>query len=364
MGNWLTLAVAGSGKTQKIVEHCAAASNEQRILVLTYTKANQAELVSRLNRHAGDLPNIEVMGWFSFLLRHFVKPFLPFKFPGRRVQGFNFEGRPHMMATGVHRFLDSHGAVYACELGRLAHELVVQSNGALLHRLECIYGEILIDEVQDLSSHDWEIVDVLLQSSIRVRMVGDIRQAVLSTNPRSRKNAKYSYAGSIKWFREREAQGLLEIQESVTTWRCHPIIAKFSDTIFDPSWMFPSTRSMNDTISAHDGVFLVSSKDVAEYVNLFSPQCLRHSANSGKSFKLDYANFKVAKGMTYERVLIIPTEPIVKFITNGIPLEANTASSFYVAVTRAKQSLAIVIDKAGNSVLPFWTPDTRDCTYS
>jgi hypothetical protein len=100
----------------------------------------------------------------------------------------------------------------------------------------------------------------------------------------------------------------------------------------------------------------VSTKHVTEYVRLFQPQCLRHSISSGKAFDLDYLNFKVSKGMTYERVLIIPTTPIAKFIASGTYLEANSASSFYVAVTRAKQSVAVVLDKAGTSSLPFWKP--------
>lgn len=356
MGNQLTLAVAGSRKTQGIVEHCASLSRGRRVLVLTYTQANQEELISRLKQYAGDHHNIEMMGWFTFLLRHFARPFLPFKFAGKRVLGFNFDGRPHRLATGIGRFLDSNGAAYGCELGRLAHELIAESKGALLRRLECIYDEILIDEVQDLSAHDWEIIDVLLHSSIDIRMVGDIRQSVLATNPRSSKNTKYSYAGAIKWARERQSKGLLEILESVTTWRCHPVIAKFSDRIFDPSWKFPETQSKNETVTDHDGVFLVSTKHVNEYVRLFKPQCLRHSITSGKAFELDYLNFKVSKGMTFERVLIVPTAPIAKFIASGTYLEANSASSFYVAVTRAKQSVAIVLDKAGTSSLPIWKP--------
>ena len=357
MANHLTLAVAGSRKTQGLVEYCASLSSERRVLVLTYTQANQVELISRLKQYAGNHHYIEVMGWFTFLLRHFARPFLPFKLSGQRVLGFNFDGRPHLMAKGMGRFLDSNGAAYGCELGRLAHELVAESKGALLKRLECIYDEILIDEVQDLSAHDWEIIDVLLHSSIDIRMVGDIRQSVLATNPRSSKNAKYSYAGAIKWARERESKGLLEILESVTTWRCHPVVAKFSDSIFDPSWRFPETRSKNETVTEHDGVFLVSRKDATEYVRLFQPQCLRHSVSSGKSFDLDFLNFKVSKGMTYGRILIVPTAQIAKFITSGTYLEANSASSFYVAVTRARQSVAIVLDTAGTSSLPFWRPE-------
>ena len=356
MANQLTLAVAGSRKTQGIVEHCAALPIERRVLVLTYTQANQEELRSRLQIYAGDRHHVELMGWFTFLLRDFAKPFLPFKFSGRRVLGFNFEGRPHFKASGRNQFLDSNGAVYACQLGKLAHELVANSNGALLRRLECIYDEILVDEIQDLSAHDWEIIDVLLRSSIDIRMVGDIRQSVLATNPRSKKNAKYSYSNAISWFRERQAEGLLEIKDSVITWRCHPDIATYSDTIFDPSWKFPPTQSKNETVTGHDGVHLVASEHIVEYVNLYQPQCLRHSVTSGKDFALDFLNFKVSKGMTYERVLIVPTAPICKFIASGTYLEATPASSFYVAVTRAKQSVAIVLDDPGKSMLPFWTP--------
>lgn len=356
MGNKLILAVAGSRKTQGIIEHCASLPCDKRVLILTYTQANQTELRGRLRQYAGDHHNIDVMGWFTFLLHHFSKPFLPFKFPGERVLGFNFDGRPQRMARGKRRFLDTNGAAYACELGRLAHELISESQGALLNRLECIYDEILIDEVQDLSSHDWEIFDVLLRSKIDIKMVGDIRQSVLATNPRSRKNSKYSYANAITWFREREAEGLLDIEDSATTWRCHPIIATFSDSIFDPSWGFPSTDSKNDIITDHDGVYLVSSKHVDEYVHRYRPQCLRHSISSGKQFNLDFMNFKASKGMTFERVLIVPTAPISKFITSRTYLEATPASSFYVAVTRAKQSVAIVLDKPDGSTLPRWLP--------
>lgn len=356
MANYLTLAVAGSRKTQGIVDRCALLPLDRRALVLTYTQTNQAELRSRLAKDAGDHPGIAVMGWFSFLLREFARPFLPFMFGCERVRGFNFEGRPHRMAKGRSRFLDSNGAVYACELGRLSHELVGASQGALLRRLECIYDEILIDEVQDLSGHDWEIVDVLLGSTVEVRMVGDIRQSVLSTNPRSAKNKRYAYAEAIEWFREREARGVLDVTENATTWRCHPKIAEFSDTIFDSSWEFPTTESMNETVTGHDGVFLLRHEHVDEYVARFHPRCLRDGANSGKSLDLNYINFGLAKGTTCKRVLVVPTSGITKFVQFGRRLDPIPAAKFYVAVTRAAQSVAIAVDKPGSSSLPYWEP--------
>lgn len=356
MANHLTLAVAGSRKTQEIVEHCAALPKDRRVLVVTYTQSNQAELCSRLAHYVGDHSNIEVMGWFTFLLREFARPFLPFKFPGERVRGFNFDGRPNRMAMGLRRFLDSNGAAYACELGRLAYELIAASKGSLLRRLECIYSEIHIDEVQDLSSHDWEIVDVLLSSSLEVRMVGDIRQSVLATNPRSLKNKKYAYTQALAWFRERETRGNLTITYRAITWRCRPEIAEFSDTIFNTSWGFPATKSTNETVTGHDGVFLLRRSHVEEYVARFQPQCLRHNVRAGKGFDLAYINFGLAKGRSYKRVLIVPTSGITEFLQFGRYLDAGAAAKFYVAVTRAEQSVAIWIDNPGTSQLPYWDP--------
>lgn len=358
MTNHLTLAVAGSGKTRSLIEHCASLPRDRKALVVTYTQTNQAVLSGRLAGITGHISGIVVMGWFTFLLREFARPFLPFMFVNERVRGFNFDGRPHRMAKGLRRFLDSAGRVYACELGRLAHELVAFSQGALLHRLECMYDEVLIDEVQDLSGYDWEIIDLLLGSTVEVRMVGDIRQSVLSTNPRSSKNKKYAYAEAVRWFREREARGALSISKEATTWRCHPDIAKFSDTIFDPSWGFPKTKSMNTTVTGHDGMFLLRHEHVHEYVERFRPRCLRASANSGKALDLDYMNFGLAKGTSFERVLIVATAPITKFVQAGTCLDPIPAAKFYVAVTRAAQSVVIVVDEPGESMLPYWNPAT------
>lgn len=356
MAKLVTLAVAGSRKTQGIAEHCAKLPSTRRVLAITYTQANQLELRARLDRCAGEHVNVEVLGWFTFLLRHFARPFLPFKFAGRRLHGFNFEGRPGMFAKSNKRFLDSRGAAYGCELARLSFELVAESHQAIVRRLEGIYDEILIDEVQDLSGYDWDILDVLLDSKLDLWMVGDVRQAVLATNARSKKNKAYAYADAINWFRTREKQGRLTISESTTTWRCHPDIAAFSDGIFDASWAFPKTESKNDKVTEHDGVFLLRTEHAQDYAARYTPKCLRNSVSSATKLPFDFLNFKLSKGSTFQRVLIAPTENIAKFIQSGAFMEPMAASTFYVAVTRAEQSVAIILDKPGKSPLTYWAP--------
>jgi hypothetical protein len=99
----MTLAVAGGCKTQSIVEECLAAASERNILVVTYTQVNQRQLSSRLERSGPPGARVDVQGWFSFLIGHWVRPYLPRVFPGRRLRGLNFEGGPGMYAKGPPR---------------------------------------------------------------------------------------------------------------------------------------------------------------------------------------------------------------------------------------------------------------------
>ncbi len=354
MANRLVLAVAGSGKTRFLVDHCAGASAGTSIAVVTYTHANQVELRGRL-RTAGVGPNISVHGWYSFLLQHFVRPFLPFKFPGERVRGFVLES-PNRFARGRDRFLTAGGAAYAYELGRLAFELIEASDGALLRRLTCCCNEVLIDEVQDLAAHDWGVIDTLLAADLEVLMVGDLRQAVLSTNPRSAKNKSIAYSDVIKWFKDRESKGALGIEEMSECWRCRPEITRFSDTIFD-NLDYPKTTSRNTTESEHDGVFIVRPAHVDEYVRRFNPRCLRHSKASAKKYDHDFLNFGESKGLAFDRVLIFATEPIKKFVREGVALSPRSSAALYVAVTRARQSVGIVMNDPGDADLPVWDPE-------
>ena len=114
--------------------------------------------------------------------------------------------------------------------------------------------------------------------------------------------------------------------------------------------------SKNEKATDHDGVFLLRREHVGAYVDRYRPQCLRYSVSSAKDLALHFMNFKVSKGATFSRVLIAPTTKIADFISKGTTLEPMAASTFYVAVTRSQQSVAIVLDKPGASSLPYWSP--------
>lgn len=354
--NRLTLAVAGSGKTQGIVKACCSLDDCERVLVLTYTTLNQDQLRTRIAAGAGMCGNVEVMGWFSFLIAHFVRPFLPFLYSGSRVRGFDFESQPqrYRRTDDYSRYFNAEGQVRRVHLAQLAMRIETASNQAATKRLARIYNRIHIDEVQDLSEYDLEILAMLLESPIPIDMVGDVRQAVIATNERGRKNKSFMYMGIWDWFRKAEQAGQLTITQETETWRCRPEIAEFADSLFDASCGFEPTVSRNAVVTGHDGLFLVRQANVPQYLADYDPLFLRYSANSARHEPYVFMNYRASKGLTCERVLVWPTAAIAELIARGTPLEGRTACDLYVAVTRARQSVAFVVNQAGISAIPFW----------
>ena len=90
--------------------------------------------------------------------------------------------------------------------------------------------------------------------------------------------------------------------------------------------------------------FLVKKSHTKAYVDKFNPVALRYSKATnidGCKFAL---NFGVAKGLTFDRTIVYPTSSMADWIfNNNIQLSETTRAKFYVALTRARISVAIVV---------------------
>lgn len=108
------------------------------------------------------------------------------------------------------------------------------------------------------------------------------------------------------------------------------------------------------------GISCLRPEHVIPYYETFNPLALRWASGlkALKPFedKLEFSNFGEVKGVTVERVLIFPTDPIMKFLKNKEQLTNIAAAKFYVAVTRARDSVAIVWDEKEEPPFPFWEP--------
>lgn len=365
-------ACAGSGKTQHVIDHCSQSQPNVRRLIITLTLTGQDELEGRLQKNIDpSAPAPEVTGWYAFLTNHIVRPYLPLLFPEQRVTGFMFDpgdarkSLRYKKKTDPRRYFSETGMIYKDNLEELATELIDKAGGLVENRLRLIYDEILIDEAQDISRSGLDVIARLLrQDPVRCLLVGDSRQSLLDSSLSSRKNRKADRQNLMEWYREFEKSGRLRIDEKAETYRFNQTIAEFSDTIFQNSLGFSSTVSRMNDETSHDGVFLLAKEDLGHYIAEFNPTVLRHSSSSWRDQTArNPITFGNSKGRTYQRVIILATGAIQDFCLKGKELKDKSACAFYVAVTRAQYSVAIVIDQSRRNLiasaplgLPVWTP--------
>lgn len=341
--NRIIVALAGSGKTTTIVEDASSLSDKQAALV-TYTVNGRDEIEAKSYKRNGYIPaNFRIDTWFSFLLRNFVRPYQNFLYE-QRVDTIKFEqGRSArgIRATNISRhYFSSPGRIYSDKISKFACVLIEKTQGLPLKRLEEIFSHIYIDEAQDLSGYDLDLIEHLLKSEVELCVVGDPRQATYSTN-NLQKNSHYAREKIVKKFQEWERAGLASLTFQNQSHRCIQNICDFADQ-FHPN--LPGARSLNEVVTEHDGVFVLRKSDVQRYVERFKPQVLRYDAKTKKTVGVPI-NFGAAKGLTFERTLIYPHGKLQDFLRTGRLADAGKElAKIYVGITRARQSVAFVVD--------------------
>lgn len=116
-------------------------------------------------------------------------------------------------------------------------------------------------------------------------------------------------------------------------------LCDFANSIYPE---YTECSSGNNCTVEHMGLFLVNKEDVDSYIDKYHPVQLRHNVRTPISNKGPAYNFGLAKGQTFDRVLIYPTDTIVQWFIKGAALSPETRSKLYVAVTRARYSVAFV----------------------
>jgi DNA helicase-2/ATP-dependent DNA helicase PcrA len=232
-----------------------------------------------------------------------------------------------------------------------ACQIIEKTKGLPISRIEGIFQRIYIDEAQDLSGWDLELVEHLLRSKVKISLIGDHRQATYSTNDNP-KNKPYSGKNIIKKFEGWNAAGLVKLDHHAYSHRCNQLICDFADAIFPDCH---KTKSFQETTTKHDGLFFVRQSDIAAYMEAFSPQPLRYNRARTVQFGNPF-NFGESKGLTFDRTLIYPHAPLQKYLDTGKLSDAGKElAKIYVAVTRAKYSVGFVVpDKFKSAQLPYY----------
>lgn len=94
------------------------------------------------------------------------------------------------------------------------------------------------------------------------------------------------------------------------------------------------------------GVYLIGKDQVDAYLKIFNPMQLRNDKRVNVNECYSCMNFGEAKGTEHKRVLIYPTSSIWNWLKDPNnpknKLKEKTKAAFYVAVTRAQNSVCIV----------------------
>jgi len=342
------MCAAGSGKTWGICNGALVnandAANGKRILITTYTNKGVDTVNSELAKQNLGVPSqrISVRTWYQFLLAEMIRPYQSHIVGINQIKAFDFSDRYGQVNYGkegeIRRYFSKkQQLVKKDNASELAVYLNKQSLGSVISRLEKVYSHIYIDEMQDMTGHDLSIVEMLFDSGIKVICVGDNKQATYSTH-NARKNRGKAGRNLWEFCADKQKDGVAVIEENMVSRRFNSNICAFANAVYPNANNI--TTCMTET-TGHDGVFLVEKKDVQKYCGTFDPIVLRYDRRTDVGCVVSF-NYGECKGMTFGRVLLYPNRPLVGFLAGK---SLSSPEKYYVAVTRPKYSLAIVVDK-------------------
>lgn len=391
MGNSMVyIAAAGSGKTSFILEQVyqsldRAVDAGKYLIIVTYTSKNQENIKERIIQKYGYIPKaIVVVGWYTFLLDFWIRPFKGSVINilyDNHVGMVYVEGQSGVIKTKdgrtfttyhtpIEKFLDNKQRnLYSDKLSEFAYQCYETNPISLLERLSNIADAIFIDEAQDLSGWDFEIIKVILrsQSEIKCILCGDPRQHTYSTSA-CPKNKKYN--GKINLYITEKVNTKRKIYADIDTTtlnlshRCVQQICDFaskvsSDHPKSDSCKCAQCNKRREEYSRKTGMFLLKKEDILTYITEYNPISLVWDSLQKPTIKTETTyNYGESKGLQADSSLIYPTTPILDFLRSGKnQLKAVTKSKLYVAITRARYSAAIVVDNDFDNskiALPFW----------
>jgi len=324
----LFIACAGAGKTTRIVKEAIEFTQQGfKVLIITYTRNNQNELINKFFELGGVKKDLFVVkGWYSFILEDVIRPYQRCIFSDRirgiflnssnphRNGDINIPGTAEKIDDKYNRkhFLNDKNQAYTEFISKLACRIITESKINISNRISDIYDKVYLDEAQDFAGWDFDLIKKISKSKkIDVFAVGDFRQTIYhtSSNPKKPSTSKDKLDEYVKMG--------FTVNKMNDCWRSVPSICSFADSVHQGE-AYPETISkvfITKEIT-HHGIFYVSEKDIDSYIKKYKPLILRYSSATGKELE-KYENLMTygeSKGCTCDHVLILPTAPIMKFL--------------------------------------------------
>jgi DNA helicase II / ATP-dependent DNA helicase PcrA len=141
------------------------------------------------------------------------------------------------------------------------------------------------------------------------------------------------------------------------TWRCCSKICEFADKLFPE---YTASISKNNLPVEHGGVYYIIESDLESYANKVNPIFLKYDKRTNTRGFIA-KNIGVVKGREFDHVLIFPTQKMATYLKTGNLDDVGYKEKLYVAVTRAKYSVAFVLKNGEVSqIIKKWNPTPSD----
>jgi len=325
MGKVVYLAVAGSGKTTRLVN---ATSPDRRTLLLTYTLQNVGTLRDKVIQRFGFVPSsFDIMTLDRYLFSYCFKPILG------HIHRAKLLSHDHDLprVTGLSRYISPGGVLYR---GRLSKLLIDQGASDITRRLNKYYEQIVIDEIQDFAGHDFDLLEYLTSGDIDVVAAGDFYQHTFDSSRDGNKgSALYKnyteYQRKLMKFRLSVDTSSLKLSRRCPATLCSLIWNRLGIGIESAS----STEGHVKFVS--DSGEIRRLRDDDSIVKLFWEKHFIHGCFSN--------NWKRSKGLDiYTDVCVILTEPAHQCLANGIAMSEVSRNALYVALTRSRANAYLV----------------------
>lgn len=355
------LACAGAGKTYHICDEVIRLHSPALLITYTLRGKEAIEDTLRMLNH-GVVPSfVTVETWYSFLLREIIKPyqtaFFETIFPAgttilNRVHSIDFSEtygqRLHGKRGSLPYYFNQNDDVRQNQVSELASHLMALDSVDILHRLHSQFEAIYFDEAQDLIGSDIQLIRQLVYSPIKIVLVGDPKQSSYATHNARQEKRQLSGRLLGALFQEFHEAGVMDLRYLQQSRRFGNSIAQFANQV-DPSLPLMKGFEAPKPSTDHMSVFIIAQRDLSQYTTLYHPTFLTYNKTSRHLVPDGQAafNFKESKGLTFDRVVLIANGPLLKFLS-GKSLQSPT--SYYIAVTRAKYSVGIVVENVPKSI--------------
>lgn len=328
-------AVAGSGKTSKIIE---SIDPQKRNLILTYTETNQNTIRAKLIDKFGYIPESTfIFGVFEFLYSFCLVPYL-----GKRPKGINFDYETQ--GRFDNNSIDTTGRIIQNQLSKslLRGFLIykrnnIQFDNSYLERIDKFFDCVFIDECQDFESDDFDWLLSLSKLSADVLLLGDFYQKTFKTSRRGNKG-KGIHSSFENWLKVISDSGFkIDLSSLSKSYRCPKIVCDFIVESLDIK--ISSQKKENPTTK----IMFIDSQDKIESI-MTDDSIMKLFYQKFYDYDCKSQNWGDSKGSEYENVCVVLNPKTYKLFDSGrlSDLSTQTKSKFYVACTRTRGNLYFV----------------------